>query len=39
MLRGGEHESRGRGGDCAFIHIGGIWMQKELFFLLIFIEG
>lgn len=26
-----EEEVAGRGGDCAPIHIGGIWLENELF--------
>lgn len=26
-----EEEVGGRGGDCAPIHIGGIWLENELF--------
>lgn len=28
-----EEEVGGRGGDWAPIHIGGIWLENELFFL------
>lgn len=29
-----EGEVGGRGGDCAPIHIGGIWLENELFLFL-----
>ncbi len=34
-----EEEVGGRGGDCAPIHIGGIWLENELFLFFFFLRG